>query len=234
MNDYEFGDWQRILFGDVPGSFLLEVFGRTLLMFVVIFVALRATGKRTVRQLSVVELVLIIGLGSAAGDPMFYHDVGMLPALLVFLVVIISYRTLTRLAAKSPKMETLLEGKVICLIDEGKFAYKEFGKEDLGQDEFFMELRSAGIEHLGQVRKAYLETNGSISVYFYEDDRVRAGLPVLPEIFAQRTKKIEQDGEFACTFCGNIDAFVKPVLHPVCSRCGHDTWVKALNTKRVT
>ncbi len=234
MNDYEFGDWQRILFGEVPGTFLLEVSGRTLLMFIVIFVALRATGKRTVRQLSVVELVLIIGLGSAAGDPMFYHDVGLLPALLVFIVVIISYRTLTRMAAKSPRVETLLEGKVINLIDEGEFSYQDFGKEDLAQDEFFMELRSAGIEHLGQVRKAYLETNGTISVFFYEDKDVKPGLPVLPELFAKRSKKVAGNGAYACTFCGNIQPFNQPAAQPACDRCGHDTWVRALTSTRVT
>lgn len=45
--------------------------------------------------------------------------------------------------------------------------------------EFFMELRLHGIEHLGQVRLAILETNGQISVYFYPDDRVRPGLSIL-------------------------------------------------------
>ena len=37
-----------------------------------------------------------------------------------------------------------------------------------------------GVEQLGQVRLAILETNGQISVYFFEDDKVKPGLLILP------------------------------------------------------
>ena len=40
-----------------------------------------------------------------------------------------------------------------------------------------MELRTSGVEQLGQVRLAILETNGQISLYFYEDDDVKADSP---------------------------------------------------------
>ena len=65
-------DWSAILLGSEEWSFLPEVALRTLIMFIIIITGLRFMGKRGVKQLSVVELVVIIGLGSAAGDPMFY------------------------------------------------------------------------------------------------------------------------------------------------------------------
>ncbi|STV92256.1 inner membrane protein [Klebsiella michiganensis] len=49
-----------------------------------------------------------------------------------------------------------------------------------------MELRISGVEQLGQVRLAILETNGQISLYFYEDDDVKAGLSILPSRFTDR------------------------------------------------
>ncbi|MCY7352058.1 MAG: DUF421 domain-containing protein [Cytophagaceae bacterium] len=186
MKDYQFGDWSRLLINDFPGIYLLEVFGRTVFMFFLIFAALRSTGKRTVQQLSAFELVLILGLGSAAGDPMFYHDVGLLPALLVFVVVILSYRAMTYLASRSARLGNLIEGSWVCLIDDGVFSIENFKKEDLGQDEFFMELRLRGVEHIGQVRKAYIETNGGISLYFYEDEHLKPGLPILPDLFLKK------------------------------------------------
>ena len=233
MNDYQLTDWQRIFLGETPWQFLVEVLGRTLVMFAVIFTALRATGKRTVRQLSVFELVLIIGLGSAAGDPMFYHDVGLLPAFLVFLVVILSYRTLTNWASQSPKIEELVEGKAVCLIDEGEFSIEDFKKEDLGLDEFFMELRLASIEHLGQVRKAYLESNGGISLYFFEDEAVKPGLPIQPDVFAQKSNRIPIRGDYACTFCGTVETLEPNPAKHLCKRCHRTEWVGALRTRRV-
>lgn len=77
-------EWKMLLLGEENWSFLLETAFRTLIMFIVILLGLRMLGKRGVKQLSVFELGVIIGLGSAAGDPMFYKDVGLLPGIIVF------------------------------------------------------------------------------------------------------------------------------------------------------
>ena len=115
-------EWDRILLNDSPVWFLLEVAFRTAVMFVVLVIALRYTGKRGVKQLSIFEVVIIIALGSAAGDPMFYEDVGILPAICVFVVVIAFYRLVTWLTGKSKWFEELLEGKTELLINEGVFS----------------------------------------------------------------------------------------------------------------
>lgn len=233
MEDYQFGDWSRLLINDFPGIFLLEVLGRTGFMFLLIFAALRATGKRAVQQLSAFELVLILGLGSAAGDPMFYHDVGLLPALVVFFVVILSYRGMTYLASKSSRMGTIIEGSWVCLIDDGEFSIENFKKENLGQDEFFMELRLRGVEHIGQVRKAYVETNGGISLYFYEDERVKPGLPILPDLFLEKFTIIAEVSTYACTFCGHVEVLTPANEPQACPRCQRTEWLPASKAKRV-
>lgn len=234
MNSYQLADWQRIILGDLPIEFLLEVLLRTLVMFAVIFISLRATGKTTVRQLTVVDLVLIVGLGSAAGDPMFYHDVGLLPALLVFGIVIFIYRSLTKWAATSTRVSNWVDGKPVLLISEGQFAIKEFKKEQLGPDEFFMELREGGVEHLGQVRKAYLESSGNVSLFYYPDEAVKYGLPVLPELFACQLEQIDASGVYACSFCGFTNTLPSNKTGYSCPRCEHTKWVVALNTRRIT
>ena len=120
-------------------------------MFAVLLLTLRIAGKRGVKQLSIFETVIIIALGSAAGDPMFYEDVGIIPAITVFVVIITLYRCVTRLVWKSKRFEEFIEGKTECLITDGKFNIETFKKESLAQDEFFTELRLQSVEHLGQV-----------------------------------------------------------------------------------
>jgi uncharacterized membrane protein YcaP (DUF421 family) len=200
-------------------------------MFILLLVVLRLAGKRGVKQLSVFEMVIIISLGSAAGDPMFYEDVPLLPALVVFLVVILLYRAVTWLTGKRTWFERLVEGETQHLIEEGKFSVAKFEKESLAQDEFFSELRLRHVEHLGQVKEAYLETNGEISMYFYEDDQVRPGLPITPQLFSKRTRTVEAAGLYACSYCGRT---AELGLGPsVCETCGNDRWVKAISTRRV-
>src|SRR5215217_7488373 len=87
--------WKALLLGDQEWGFLPEAAFRSFVMFVIILLSLRLLGRRGVKQLSVFELGVIIGLGSAAGDPMFYKDVGLLAGLVVFVVVLSLYKLVT-------------------------------------------------------------------------------------------------------------------------------------------
>jgi uncharacterized membrane protein YcaP (DUF421 family) len=205
---------------------------RSIIMFAVIVISLRILGKRGVKQLSVFELVVIIGLGSAAGDPMFYKDVGLLPALVVFVIVISLYRLVMYVIGKSKKFERLIEGEPVCLISEGRFTIENFEKETLAQDEFFAELRQQGVMHLGQVHLGIIETSGNISLFFYPDDEVKHGLPILPELFKNQFRNITTEDHYACSFCGYTET-LKPTEAHTCPVCKKEQWVPAMNSKRV-
>lgn len=224
--------WKDLFLGSENWPFLWETVLRTFIMFIVIMVSLRLLGKRGVKQLSVFELVVIIGLGSAAGDPMFYKDVGILPSLVVFIMIIGMYSLITYLIGQNKKFENLVEGKPICLIKEGVFKTGNFKKEALGEDEFFAELRLNSVSQLGQVEEAIEESNGEISVFYFEDDKVKYGLPIMPGSLDHPLKHITAPGYYACIFCGYSQKF-EAVHNPVCPNCGKEEWVKASNKKRI-
>lgn len=224
-------EWERLSMGELPVHFLLEVVFRAAVMFIVLLLTLRIAGKRGVKQLSVFETVIIIALGSAAGDPMFYEDVGMIPAILVFIVVILLYRLVTYLTGKYKWFENFIEGKTVCLINEGKFSLIKFEKESLAQDEFFSELRVKSVEHLGQVKHAFLEPSGELSVFYYKDEEVKYGLPLIPAVFNLKSNIIPVDGIYACSLCGQVEN--QKVGSAKCKICGKDEWVLAINTRRI-
>lgn len=226
-------DWQSFLFGSEDAKFLPEVGLRSLLMFLVIIFSLRVLGKRSVTQLSVFELGVIIGLGSAAGDPMFYKDVGMLAALLVFIIVISLYRLLTYLINRSEKVEKLMEGEPVYLVEEGKFILENFEREPIAHQEFFAQLRQHSVTHLGQLKVAIIETNGMISLFYYEDKDVRYGLPVLPHLCAKKSRAIPREGYYACSWCGKVEEAKKAPTVQVCTVCAKDEWIEAINHRRV-
>ncbi len=228
----EIFEWDRLFFNSLPETFILEVIFRSTVMFTILLLTLKLAGKRGVKQLSIFETVIIIALGSAAGDPMFYEDVGIVPAAIVFTTIIILYRSVTRLTGKSKKFEEFIEGKTECLINDGKFSISTFKKESLAQDEFFAELRIRSIEHLGQVQHAFIETSGEISVFFYPDEKVKHGLPILPSLFNAKSKFIPTDGIYACSFCGHTQEVKKGTAK--CDVCKREEWVEAINTLRIT
>lgn len=225
-------DLNQLLMGNEKWEFIPEIAFRTLVMFLILLFSLRLLGKRGVKQLSVFELVVIISLGSAAGDPMFYKDVGLIAAIVVFIVIIFAYKLISFLVNKSKTIETLLEGKPTCLIENGKFALDNFKKETLAQDEFFSELRLKSVAHLGQVQLAIIETSGSISVFFYEDSEVKYGLPILPSMFSHKLNEIKHIGYYSCSFCG-FTTLLHKSKEFTCKECGKKDCVKSSNRRRL-
>jgi len=225
--------WKELLLGGEDWSFLLETILRTLIMFMVVLISLRLLGKRGVKQLSIFELVVIIGLGSAAGDPMFYKDVGILPALIVFTMVISFYSLITYLIGKNKKFELLVEGGPVSLIKEGVFAIENFKKQNLGEDEFFAELRMQNVSQLGQIEQAIEESSGNISIFYYAPEEVKYGLPILPGSLDNCIESIESDAHYSCIFCGYTKLLTIAAKH-TCPACKRSKWVKASNKKRVS
>ncbi len=58
-------DLHRMAFDKVPFDFLGEVALRSLYTFVLVFLFLKMTGRRGVRQMSLFEVLIILTLGSA-------------------------------------------------------------------------------------------------------------------------------------------------------------------------
>lgn len=226
-------DLQRMAFDKAPPDFLWEVALRSLYTFILVFIFLKLTGRRGVRQMSLFEVLIILTLGSAAGDVAFYDDVPMLPVFVVFVTLALLYRLVMWLMSHSEKLEDLLEGKPQIIIEEGELAWEKLKHENMTEFEFFMELRVQGVEHLGQIRLAILETNGQISLYYYPDKLVRPGLSILPAYCSERFKVIPEDGPYACVRCSEVITFNAGDDKP-CPRCKYHSWVKASTATRVT
>lgn len=226
-------DWHRMALDKVPVDFLAEVALRSVYTFVLVFIFLKITGRRGVRQMSLFEVLIILTLGSAAGDVAFYDDVPMLPVLVVFVTLALLYRLIMWLMGKSETLENLLEGKPLPVIEQGELAWKNLQAENMTEFEFFMELRINGVEQLGQVRLAILETNGQISLYYYADRDVKAGLCILPPPHNASFATIPRDDEYACVRCSAV-LKLRAGDKQLCPRCANAEWSRASRAKRVT
>ena len=225
-------EWKTLLLGSEKWAFLLETALRTFVMFLVILFYLRLLGKRGVKQLSVFELGVIIGLGSAAGDPMFYKDVGLLPGVLVFSIVFGLYRLITFLINRSSRFEKFVEGKPTCIVEDGCFLIHNFESEPIATDEFFSQLRLHSVSHLGQVQQAILETNGETSLFYYPDEEVRYGLPIIPKLLENKLTAIATEDFYSCSHCAYTDRLL-PAAEQACPTCHKKSWVKSINSKRI-
>ncbi len=227
-------DWHRIWWADdVSWPFLLEIAFRCGFTYLLILGALRIMGRRGVRQLSIFELSIILGLGSAAGDAMLYDDTPLLPAAVVFGVVTALYVLFNRLTEWYPRFSDWLEGKPVLLIECGVISQSGFGSQNLTLKELFGELRQLQVEHLGQVRRAYIEATGEFSVFFFEDEQVLPGLPIWPELLRTAQPTAAQPGPHACANCGQVRELAD-AAQARCPVCENESWLPASTARRVS
>ncbi|RKG43174.1 MULTISPECIES: DUF421 domain-containing protein [Acinetobacter] len=217
-------DFIRVLLHDTTLSFALEIVLRCIVMYVLIILVLRFSGKRGVRQLSIFEIAIILSLGSAAGDPMFYDDVPLIHAVIVFTVILLLYRFTTYLMMKSDVIETVLEGRPMYIVRNGLLIVEDIKQEKYSYDEFFAEMRQQKIEHLGQVKYALLETDGCLSVLPYSKENIKWGLPIFPDDYKQAEELIVNH-HYSCMLCGQTQLLSS--LDVQCSRCNCKRWAES-------
>jgi uncharacterized membrane protein YcaP (DUF421 family) len=182
MDNYSF-DLQRIFIGDMSPLFLLEIAFRTAVLFLFTLVMLRSVGHRGLGQLSITEFALIIALGSAVGDPMFYPDVPLLHGMLVIFLIVLFQRIVGLLAMHDKTMGRLIDGVSHRLVADGEIDWHGMKHARMTEGELFAELRQEKVQYLGQVRRAYMETDGEVSVFRYDDDEAHhTGKSLLAEV----------------------------------------------------
>jgi uncharacterized membrane protein YcaP (DUF421 family) len=225
-------DLQRMILGDDPLLFNLEILVRTIIVYAYALLLLRWLGSRAIGQLSTVEFLLVIALGSAIGDAMFYPEVPLLHALLVVTIVVSLNKGLDVLIASSKQGELFLDGRPSELIRDGVLADSLLEGDSLGRGEVFRQLRRHGIEHLGQVRYACVEPDGEVTVLPHRTD-IPPGLPIVPPWEIAEPPKIEADETspddrlLACRRCGTLSKVAAGAAPGPCLNCRNETWTPA-------
>src|SRR5690606_39209990 len=118
------------------------------------------------------------------------------------------------------------------IIKNGAFVMSEMKKEPLSYQEFFAQLRLNNVSHLGQVKIAIAEATGEISLFFYPDEEVKFGLPILPHLYDHFIEAIDEENIYACNCCGTVKT-ISPQKEYHCPGCNNNHWVKAINEKRI-
>ncbi|MEO5826859.1 MAG: YetF domain-containing protein [Gemmatimonadales bacterium] len=173
-------DWHRMFVGSEPPMFFLEILFRVAAMYTFTVLAVRLMGKRGSGNLSPFESVVIIALGSAAGDTMFYPQVPLLYAFLVIAGVVALNRLFAVAQTKAESINAFLEGRPLILIKEGKLIPHALHLAQMRPDEVKGMLREQGIEDTGVVRFAFLERSGGLGVFRFSESETRSGETTFP------------------------------------------------------
>lgn len=137
---------------------------RGLVIYVLVLVLMRLSGKRAVGQFTPFDLVMLILIGNAVQNGINGSENSLTGAFLMAgTLVTLNYITAV-LTARSLFMERLIEGAPVVLARDGKIFSDVLRRELVSHDDFKEALRVSGVLDISDVEVAILETNGKISV----------------------------------------------------------------------
>lgn len=163
--DFRVFDWDRLLIGLSPPAYLLEIAFKALVVFVLLVLVMRLMGKRGQQNLSPMQQMLLIALGSAAGDALLYPMVPLAYAALILIGITLLTVVLEEVAERSRRVRDFVESHPRLLVRDGVIDFDALRRERTTQRELYAELRSNGARSLEQVDYAILEVTGTISVF---------------------------------------------------------------------
>ena len=181
---------------------------RTVILYLILIVGLRLTGKRQIGELEPIELVLTMLLSDLASVPMQNFGIPLLNGLVPIVTLLSLSMLLSWCSLRSVRFRSLVCGEPAVIIRDGKLEQAAMRRNRLTLDELLEALRAQGVTSLGDVKYAILETSGQLSFLLRADCQL--GLSVRDDVFLPEV--IINDGRL---LRGNLERL-----------CLDDAWLK--------
>lgn len=133
------------------------------MVFVFVFVLMRAIGRRELSQLQPFDLLLLVVLGDLITQGVVQSDMSVTGTMLAtgtfaLLSVGVSY-----VSFRFGRLRPILEGEPIVVVQDGRVIEQNLRRERLTLEDVQEEARMRGLASLDDVRWGVLETSGRIS-----------------------------------------------------------------------
>jgi len=162
---------------------------RGVIVYSVLLLLLRLTGKRQIGQMSPFDLVLLLLLSNAVQNAMNGGDNTVSGGLILAAVLVGGNALLGFITCRSHTLECWVEGTPEVLIFDGKLQKETIEREGLTMDELQGAMRVAGCEKAAEVHLATLEINGQISIVRDENPK---GQP--PKVYRVSRRVVRRRG----------------------------------------
>lgn len=138
---------------------------RTILMYFIVYGAIRVMGKREIGKLSMFDLVVSIMLAEIAAFVIEDTDKPLFHGIVPMLTVLVMQIVMAYMSLKSRGLRLMIDGKPVVLISKGTLNRAEMRKQRYNLDDLLLQLREQNIDSISEVEYAILETTGKLTVF---------------------------------------------------------------------
>ena len=161
-------DWVDVLAPQAP---LIETFVRGSLLYLGLVVLLRITPARETGTVGTPDLLVILLLADAAQNAMAGPHHAVSDGFVLLVTILAWSAALDWLGYRSAFVHRLLRTPPARLVSDGRILAAGLRRELMTRDELMAQLRKQGIDDVGQVKGAWIEADGSVSVIRRRSDR---------------------------------------------------------------
>lgn len=160
-------DWAALFLPSIP---LTEVFIRGSVTYLTIFILLRLVLKREAGTIGVPDLLLVVLLADAAQNAMAGEYTSITDGILLVGTILSWNIFIDWLSLRVPVVNRFVHPPPLRLIEDGRLNKRNMHREFISEEELMSQLRLKGIEEISEVKLAYMEGDGEISVITYNGD----------------------------------------------------------------
>lgn len=142
----------------------VELIIRGSLIYLFLFIIFRTILQRDIGTVGIADMLLLVLVADAAQNAMAAEYRSVSDGMILISTIIGWNLLFDFLAYRSPRLRRLLQPPEICLVRDGRILYRNLRREYLSEDDLRAKLREHGIGELSEVRVAYMESDGQISV----------------------------------------------------------------------
>lgn len=152
--------WSPVFALETP---LFELIVRGTVLYLVILLFMRFMPRRTGGELAMMDLVFVLLITNAAANALGDYSAITDGVVLVATIMVWNY-LLNFLSFHFPFIERLVSAPPLCVVRNGKLIRRNMRREFLTEDELMDHLRQQGVDDIKNVRAAYVESEGDITV----------------------------------------------------------------------
>ena len=145
-------------------AFVAGVALSTLAIYLFLILMIRLVGRRMMAQLSAIDFIVMILLGSAVETAMVGASTSLAAGLAAASVLLVSNRLLTIVLVRSKRLRHLVAGGPVLLVHGGRFLHARMRRLGFTEADVLEALRERGVHDLTDVMSAVLEADGRINV----------------------------------------------------------------------
>jgi uncharacterized membrane protein YcaP (DUF421 family) len=137
---------------------------RTVVVYLVVLLGLRLSGKREIGQMTVFDLVVLLLIANAVQNAMVGPDTSLIGGILAAAVLLLMNAAVARLSLRWVRLRRWVEGTPTLLVLHGEVIPEHMRREGIDEETLQTALREHGVAEISSVEMAVLEIDGSISV----------------------------------------------------------------------